>query len=354
MMVAPSSLSIAARALRTHLAGAVGLPESQILIGHPSLAVKDVEGEANKQFLNLFFYRIEHGAYPADGAANDPFFVRLYCLITAIGTKETAASNTISAGENDLRLVGGVMRRLHERPILKLQNEAAQDVAQLQIVLHVLSLDDLNHIWSTQGDTPYRLSVGYELALLPLPLARPLDRAPRVGAIGFEVESDTGYRALPADGFGAGTRAPQVPAVYVDVAHPDWTPHICWLAGDGTLQYSLALAADALPADLQVIPIGAPGSEVQLAWEIFDPTAADPSWQPATATPASVTVAIDSLDPNQLVPSLSSLAQDVDVPLAARGQAMLYATRDHTRPDGSVVKLRSNPLLVSVHAGGAP
>ena len=82
-MAAPTALSIAARALRTHLAAAVGLPESQILIGHPNMSVKDTEGEANKQFLNLFFYRIDNGAYPADGAAIDPFFLRLYCLYCA-------------------------------------------------------------------------------------------------------------------------------------------------------------------------------------------------------------------------------------------------------------------------------
>src|SRR6185503_12269288 len=175
-MAQPSSLSIAARALRTHVADAVGLPESQILIGHPSLASKDVGDETNKQFLNLFFYRVEHGAYRADGTADDPSYLRFYCLVTALGTKETVGGGTVSAGENDLRLVGGVMQGLHENPILMLQDDAAQDVAQLQVVLHALSLDDLNHIWSTQGDTPYRLSVGYELALLPLPLATPVLR----------------------------------------------------------------------------------------------------------------------------------------------------------------------------------
>jgi len=337
-MAAPSSLSVAARALRTHVAGATSLPEGQILIGHPSLAVKDIEGETNKQFLNLFFYRVEHGAYPADSAAADVLYLRFYCLITALGTKEIATGGaTVSAGENDLRLVGAVVKRLHESPLLRLRDDTAQEVAQLQIVLHVLSLDDLNHIWSTQGDTPYRLSVGYELALVPLPLARPAVRGPRVGAIGVELEGEPAH-----------PQAPEVPAVRVDIARPDWAPHLCWLAADGSLQYSLAFAAGALPANLQVIALGAPGSDVDLQWELWDPAAADPKWTTAAATPATLTAEVEWLDPASGA-AFFGLAHNVAAPLGARGQALLYASRLYTRPDGAQVALRSNPLLLSVH-----
>ncbi len=353
-MAARSSLSVAARALRTHLAAAVGLPESQILIGHPSLAAKDVEGDTNKQFLNLFFYRVEHGAHPPDGAVNDPFFLRVYCLITALGTKETAGDGaTISAGENDLRLVGGVLRRLHESPILRLQDNGSQDVAQLQVLLHTLSLDDLNHIWSTQGDTPYRLSIGYELALVPMPLGEAARRGPRVGAIGIGAQSDIGYRPLPGAGFGTGAKAPQVPALHVDSDRPDWVPHICWYADDGTLQYSAAVAADNLPAALQVIALGKPADSVDLFWEVWNPALPDPRWQIAAAEPANLTLPADRLDPRQTAPALNTLAQDVDLPLTLPGQALLYARRNYTRPDGTVVALVSNPLLVSIYEEAA-
>jgi len=346
-MAQPSSLSIAARALRTHIAGAVGLPEAQILIGHPSLAAKDVD-DTSKQFLNLFFYRVEHGAHPADATSEDPFYLRFYCLITALGAKETVNGATISAGENDLRLVGAVMQGLHENPILMLQDEAGADVAQMQVVLHVLSLDDLNHIWSTQGDTPYRLSVGYELALLPVPLAHPVARGPRVGAIGIDVRAGTSRRPLPPAGFGTGAAAPQVPAIRIDSDRPDWAPHLCWLAPGDTLQYSIALPSDAMPANLQVIALGAPGSDVQLEWERWDPAAPDPQWSSGPAAPGALTVEIDRLDPAQTLPG--GLAHDVMFPLGGRGQALLYATRAYTPPGGGAVTLRSNPLLVSVHA----
>ena len=347
-MAQPSSLSIAARALRTHVAAAVGLPEGQILIGHPSLA-KDVD-DASKQFLNLFFYRVEHGAYPADGASDAPFYVRFFCLVTALGAKETVGGATVSAGENDLRLMGAVMQALHEQPILVLQDDGGADVAQMQVVLHTLSLDDLNHIWSTQGDTPYRLSVGYELALLPVPLENAPARGPRVGAIGIDVRASIGRQPLPPAGFGADARAPEVPMVQVDSSRADWVPHICWLAADGTLQYSLVFPADALPANLQAIPLGAPGSDVELHWELWDPAGADAKWTRAAASPATLSAEVDSIDPAADSASFFALAYNVVFPIAARGQAVLYASRSYTRPDGVQVALRSNPLLVSVHA----
>jgi hypothetical protein len=350
-MAQPSSLSIAARALRTHLAGATGLPEDRILIGHASAAVKDIESDPNKQFLNLFFYRVEHGAHPADGSSEDPFYLRFFCLITALGAKESVNGATISAGENDLRLVGSVMQGLHENPILVLQDEAGADVAQMQILLHVLSLDDLNHIWSTQGDTPYRLSVGYELALLPLPLARAAMRGPRIGSIGLQVHADARPQPLPPAGFGADARAPEVPAVQVDSSRPDWVPHICWLAAGDTLQYTMAFDAGALPPNVQVITLGAPGVLLSLEWERWeDPDATAPQWGGAAAAPPALVAQTERLDPAQSDPTFSSLARDLGFPLAGRGQAVLYARREYTRPDGAVVALRSNPLLVSVHA----
>ena len=337
-MAAPSSLSMAARALRTQLAGAVGLPEGQIMIGHPSLAVKDIEGETNKQFLNLFFYRIESGAYPSDAQAADVLYLRFYCLITALGTKETATGGaTVSAGENDLRLVGAVVKRLHESPLLRLRDDSAQEVAQLQVVLHVLSLDDLNHIWSTQGDTPYRLSVGYELALVPLPLVLPAVRGARVGAIGVSLEGEP-----------AAAQPPEVPAVRVDISRPDWAPHLCWLAADGSLQYSLAFEAGTAPANFQVIALGAPGADVDLQWELWDPAPAEPKWTTAPAAPAQLTPEVDWLDPASGT-AFFALAHNVASPISARGQALLCASRAYTRPDGAQITLRSNPLLVSVH-----
>jgi hypothetical protein len=277
----------------------------------------------------------------------------VFCLITALGATETVGSSAISAGENDLRLVGGVMKRLHERPILSLQGESAGDIAQLQIVLNALTLDDINHIWCTQAGTPYRLSVGYELALVPLPLALAADRSPRVGSIGVDVRSDTRYQPFPAEGSTAQPLTSQVPAVFVDSNRPDWAAHLVGFATDGSLQYSLLFSEDETPESLPIIALGEPGTEVTLEWEILNLAEPDAMWRSLAAAPASLALAADTLNPLQTVPEPSSLARDVVFPLRTRGQAMLYAFRDFVRPDGSIVRVRSNPLLVSVHGAAA-
>jgi len=345
--VDPTALSLAARGLRGYLAPGLGVEEGQILIGHPSASIKDAEGDVGKQYLNLFFYRVEHGAYPAHGRSDEPFYVRIHCLITALGSKAPNGDNgaTISAGENDLRLIGGVMALLHENPIMGLDDKDGREVASLQIVLVPLGLDDLNHIWSTQGDTPYRLSVAYELALAPVPLTRPADRSPRVGSIATAVLANTSHAASrPADLYGEPDPS-RVQRTEVDTSRPDWAPHIAFLSEANRLEEALALQTGALPASLGILAAGSPGETVTLAWETWDRAS---GWAPhAVEAPQRIALETAILDPD--VPD-SSLATEVTLPTSGPGQALLYAVREWTRPDGSVVALRSNPLLVSVYA----
>jgi hypothetical protein len=335
-----NALSLAARQLRTYLAAKLPIDESQILIGHPSAAIKEAESETGKQHLNLFFYRVEHGAYPADGASEDPFYVRLYCLITAIGSKETGNQQTVSAGENDLRLIGGVMAWLHRQPALRLVDEAQQEVARLQVVLHALSLDDLNHIWSTQGETPYRLSVAYELALAPVPLGRARERAPRVATIGAEVVDWAAGQPATAIPFTGTPLAPTVGRVVVETSQPDWAPHISFVHA-GRLAYVLSFAATATPATVEVVAAGKPDTEITLVWEQWD---RGRGWTTSLGAPLQVKLQTPVLDPDDLTSTTT-----IELPISAPGQALLHARRNWRRPDGAEVTLRSNPLLVTVY-----
>jgi hypothetical protein len=210
------------------------------------------------------------------------------------------------------------------------------------VVLTPLSIDDINHIWSTQGETPYRLSVDYELALIPLPLARPVERGPKVGQLGFAA-GQAGY----PDTSGAPTLPFRVPAARVDASRPDWVPVIRFVASDGTLQLALAFPSSALPVALHIAAAGAPGSELVLEWERWDRTS---GWQEVTGGGAqTLSVSDAALDPDDPPPH----AFTVDLPLATSGQALVYATRRWTRADGVPVDLRSNPLLVSVYEEAA-
>ena len=188
-MLPVSSLSSAAYGLRDLLIRQIDELDdvTHIRIGHPGDNIKDLE-DSDQNCLNLFFYDVNYDGYPADGSSDNPLFVRLHCLITAVGNKTSEPespgspnSRDVSRGENELRLIGEVMRTLHEQPLLAVSDVDGNPVASLQVVPHTMNLDNLNHIWSTQTDISYRLSVAYEMSLAPVPLARPAEASPLVG-----------------------------------------------------------------------------------------------------------------------------------------------------------------------------
>jgi photosystem II stability/assembly factor-like uncharacterized protein len=227
-MLPVSSMSDAANKLRNVLSQQIDdlNDVKRIRIGHPKDTIAEMDAGLNN--LNLFFYSVSYDGYPADGLSEDPFYVRLHCLITAVGANDGSAS-TPSPGENDLRLIGEVMRVLHRQPVISVDGGNNVEIAQLQIVPHTLNLDNLNHIWSTQGDTAYRLSVAYEMALAPIPLAEAVERSSLVGEIGMKVQPGMDWEPLPDDGFGIPTTSPIVPAIKVDASRTNWSPHVCFV-----------------------------------------------------------------------------------------------------------------------------
>lgn len=350
-MVAVSSLSVAANELRRLLhTEIVGLEIEQIKIGHPEDTFDDMKKKKDLNHLNLFFYNVQYDGYPSDGLSEDPFYVRLYCLITAVGGKKTNPS----PGENDLRLIGEVMRVLHEQPTIPVNGVDNGEIARLQIVPHPLNLDNLNHVWSTQGDTAYRLSVAYEMALAPIPLAEVIERSPLVGETGTGAQGDMDHEPLPDGGFGVETSAPVVPKVTVDVKKPDWPPHICFVdEANSNLAYTLLMAKSQLPMSgflqLKVHVAGKPSHQVEFVWESWNPTA---GWEKSGSS-QNETIETDTIDPDEFFdPFNPELALAIDLPIQDNGQATLYAERAWERPDGSTVTLRSNPLLVTVYEAG--
>lgn len=347
-MLPVSALSDAANKLRSLLLAQIDdLDDAKrIKIGHPKDTFEEIEKVKDKNQLNLFFYNVGYDGTPADGSSEDPFYVRLHCLITAVGAK----NGSPSAGENDLRLIGEVMRVLHQHPVISVDDLAQEEIAQLQVVPHPLNLDNLNHIWSTQGDTAYRLSVAYEMALAPVPLAKAVEKSPRIAEIGVRVEPDMDPEPLPANGFGIEISTTIIPKVTVNTRRSDWSPRICFV--DETkecLTYTLLVPTSQLPAagslSLKVLVAGKPSDQIELVWESWNPST---GWQKADASQTE-TLDTDSIDPEAYDPTL---AVDIDLPIQDKGQATLYAERAWQRPDGSTVTLRSNPLLVTVYEAG--
>ncbi|MCG8551560.1 MAG: DUF4255 domain-containing protein [Desulfobacterales bacterium] len=165
MALNPSGLSEAVLALRRLLGQHInGIDENRINIGAPKQTQDELTG--SDQQLSIFVYNAQISPNTADVHPLDTPTVRLHCLITPFGVADAEAN--ISAGENELRLMGEVLRVMHENPSVTLRRRDGRVYASIQLMLKNVDEDHMNKIWSAQPDTAYRLSVGCELALVPV------------------------------------------------------------------------------------------------------------------------------------------------------------------------------------------
>lgn len=339
MALPRSSLSQVCRAIADFVSLGLdaGANSIQVMIGPPASAAPGTTDTTHR--VNLFFYRIEpSGFFPGD-TPGDPWWVRLHCLVTGFGIEE----EQISAGENDLRLLGEVMRLFHEQPVLSAFT-VGDETFRLQLVFLPLGADDINHIWSSQGDVSYRPSIAYEMTLVPvLPRERRIE-PPLVGRIGSEVRADHAARTAS---FGGTLSAPPVQRAQVNSANPGWEPVISFVA-DGVCAHSLVFgrgSAELAGFQPRVWVAGEPGSPVTLVWQRWTSAV---GWQ-EVAEPLQTTATSLVLDPEQV-----AAAQTVALALPqalrdAGGQGVLCAQRTWVRAaDGVSVTVRSNPLLVTV------
>ncbi|HRF06674.1 MAG: hypothetical protein AW09_000681 [Candidatus Accumulibacter phosphatis] len=375
-MLPTSALSFAAYSLRHLFLNNIDELDdvNNIRIGNPADNIKDLD-DAEENALNLFFYNVSYDGYPADGSSDDPFYVRLYCLITAIGhkTKEPESpgpgERDVSKGENELRMIGEVMRILHQQPLLAVDDEQGEQVAMLQVVPHTLNLDNLNHIWSTQNEISYRLSVAYEMALAPVPRNTRVERSPLVGDPQMLSWGDTA-RAAGHDRDGIIDLRPRVESVEVDTAADDWMPHIAimeTLADDSTrLHYIHPVDGDTDVA-LDIVIAGKAGSTLRLVWKLWRRKTDNSivAWQQDIADvelPADKTLAaaaddfsparIDPADIDARIVFHARLPAEVGAVDTKSWQAVLSAVREWSHPDPAdpditrVTPIRSNTVLL--------
>jgi hypothetical protein len=278
-MLPASSLSSAAYSLRNLLVTHIGDLDdiNHIKIGHPADTIKDLE-DFDENCLNLFFYDVNYDGYPSDGTSENPFYVRLRCLVTAVGHKSmepeapgSSKNRDVSKGENELRLIGEVMRVLHQQPVLSVADADENEIAELQVVPYTMNLDNLNHIWSTQSDISYRLSVAYEMALAPVPHRLPVASAPLVGDP--EIVSWGARTREPGnEKVGLISLQPQVEYLEIDTEGDDWMPHICFVENvDPSTQklHYVFHVTGTLDDALDILIAGKNMGKVKLVWNLW-------------------------------------------------------------------------------------
>ena len=339
-----STLSTVSQAIRSRLKSELfaDIDNFDVTIDTPAAAVKNKQESEGNSLLNLFFYRIEPAPPPSDAGAGNRWYVRALCIVTAFSTADPTTH--ISDGEVDLRILGEVLRYFHEHPVLVMSVEQDNIDAHLQIVFSALSSEEINQIWSTQGDVPYRPSLLYEIALLPIdPLSFAAPPLPVVaGGIGLYTHAEV------AD---APRETPQGPPIWPSPhmetdSGPDWSPAISFVtSGEATQAVAFATPADL--ADVFVWIAGVEGAEVTLVWQ----RVANGSWQSLPDGTVETTVPAQPSPPGNGVidPEFAGIAalRAVAVPIAEPAELLLIAERIGT--DGR--RVRSNPLIVTV--GGA-
>jgi hypothetical protein len=126
----------------------------------------------------------------ADGGGRDyvvtpaPMFLMVDLLI--IPSKQKAPDN--------LEVAGKVLEMFYDRPVIRgplLRRGLAGSDAELRVLLHPISLDDLTKLWSSFPDTKFRLSLCYRVYNVPLDSRR---AEPAVAVKSIESEYGEGVK----------------------------------------------------------------------------------------------------------------------------------------------------------------
>lgn len=279
MPVPVSSLSVAIQGIADFLDGQFG-EDVVISTDTPQRANEQAKG-ADKHCLNLFTYRVMPSGFHAATMSDEPYFIRINTLITPF-----LADSVTGASDVDLRILGHVIRVLHSRPvipgILPGNSVDPEDFRsnphldfRLQAILQAPAMEELNHIWTTQGgELAYRLSAAYEFALIPIePLDQHIEAGPvttsildvqpdvAAGKAGGFIEFGDDATALPIGGIGAGNPPPPT----------DWLP-VVLIAEGGALSNAGTVAGGT--ANINVALAGLPGERIALevSWVRADDT----------------------------------------------------------------------------------
>lgn len=307
-------------------------------------APAEVPDSDDEHRLNLFFYRFEPSAFQASAYPGDPWRVRLFCMITAFGVDEDG----IAAGENELRLLGEILRIFREAPIMPEVLVSGESV-RLQVIFSPATDEQVNQIWSTQGDTTYRPSVIYEMALTPIMPSTLRVHPSVVGAIGHEAQSGSNR----FDPFSGSIQGPPVVRSNVDIANPLWAPQLSWVYQSNcahTLSFDIDSAEFAAFVP-QVWLAGDTADSVDIVWEIWDSNGWRPAGVPVVSTPSSQGIDPDNIPAANPGIFPQTLALPFAVPVGENAaQGIVYATRSVTLVvGGDPVEVRSNPLLLSLY-----
>ncbi|WP_198264477.1 Pvc16 family protein [sulfur-oxidizing endosymbiont of Gigantopelta aegis] len=245
-----------------------------ITVGAPGV---NYESSIAKNALNLFFYRFEPFSFAADALPGDVQFIKVFCIVTAFGVDIETPLNGLdaSAGFNELRMLSEVMRLFQEQPIMMLEGKTSGQKWHTQFIPRPLADEQINQIWSTQGNTVYRPSLVYEIALAPIEPELMVKQSVRVSAIGTQAVSDMSkHNNLWPDDKEVLFFPPS--SIEVDTSNLQWAPAIAMVTGlvneresHLTLNIEVNAVGDVIIPDIDIWIAGDPLKDVSLVGQLL-------------------------------------------------------------------------------------
>jgi len=350
-----SSISSACRAIADFVKDEIDIGEDTVTVSVGNPLNAEIGSEHN---VNLFFYRFDPSGFQTDVLPGETWMVRCFCLITPFA----AGEGNISIGENDLRLLGEIMRLFHDNPVQSLDISDGESIStfQFQMIYQTLGLEEISQLWGTQGDIVYRPSLAYEIALMPvIPFEKRLP-SPLVGAWGYDSSADMDSQYETPD---VAVSSPTVSYVQVNTKIESWAPKICFVHNSQCVE-TLSFELDSSDVDSFAYSVWVAGdinTEVNFYWEVWDSST---GWR-TLKNSDSTTISNSDINPDDISSAIlfsvtssgetntTNESEQIIEVLAQAGQAVLYAVRSYKRKiegaTGTDYYARSNPLLISIY-----
>ena len=259
MTIKPSTLSLAALALRKKIAADTDVDAANIQFGHPA----HVNPSNDAQSVSLYFFRVHESGNSGMVDPKMPMDTIAHCLITPQGSATgggNAGEDAVSAGENDLAILGQIMRGMHEHPVFGVKDNTDRTICTVELAPLEFTVDELNKIVpAAPVNGGFRPSVAYALALLPLHPETPYESDPPVQIItlGIRADSVDPKAPLPQDVFGG------LSSKLGDVLSPEENqrPHMRLVREDAGEAYFARVLAEP-PKAMVKLTVGVPKGSV--------------------------------------------------------------------------------------------
>jgi hypothetical protein len=195
--------------------------------------------DTDPPLVTLFVYRLEPDhtallATPNSGAA-----IRMHTLISVTCTQPDLPNESI--GSQELRILSHIMRLFHENHLIgpvRIQNAlpigpiASMITSDFFVEARQMApdMEEINHIWTTQGDTPYKTSLVYRFSFGIITPSSPKDEGPPVLRVNLE-DTDN-----------------------VDPNKPDVTPQLTTVPSEPQVDFGVLAQNAGSIADPQLLP----------------------------------------------------------------------------------------------------